>query len=289
MKQVKIGPDRSNEIRALFKLSTDELLAKSKGHLVLTDTLDELYDYLAEQMVSEFRKSTAGKGPAAFIMPVGPTQPYRLMAEKINRERISLKNCWFFFMDEYCDDDDNLIPATHPLSFREQINGLFFNLVDKELLMPEKQRIFPAPENLDKLPEMIAAAGGIEVCYGGIGIHGHVAFNEPEAGVRDTGPRILTINEFTRTVDATRHGLGGNLINFPRRAITLGMKQCLSARKILLMTRNEHKGMDWANTVLRISALGIPGDDYPVTHIRNHKNYIVASDRATAAAPKTII
>ena len=290
MKQVKIGPDRSNEIRNLFKLSVDELTAKSAGHLVVKNTLNELYDYLAEQIVAEFRKSMAKKDPVAFIMPVGPTQPYKLMAEKINKERINLKNCWFFFMDEYCDDkDDKLIPSTHPLSFRGQISGLFFNLVDKELLMPETQRIFPSPENLDKLPGMIAAAGGIEVCYGGIGIHGHVAFNEPAAGVKDTDPRILTINDFTRTVDAVRHGLGGNLINFPRRAITLGMKQCLGARKMLLMTRNEYTDMDWANTVLRIAALGIPGDDYPVTHIRSHSNYIVATDRATATAPAIII
>ena len=55
------------------------------------------------------------------------------------------------------------------------------------------------------------------------------------------------------------------------------------------MTRNEYTDMDWANTVLRIAALGIPGDDYPVTHIRNHRNYIVATDRATATAPATII
>jgi len=31
---------------------------------------------------------------------------------------------------------------------------------------------------------------GIEVCYGGVGIHGHVAFNEPEAGAAHTGPRL---------------------------------------------------------------------------------------------------
>ena len=192
-------------------------------------------------------------------------------------------------MDEYCDDNDLLISSGHPLSFRGQINGLFFDFVDDELLMPEEQRIFPTPENLDTLPMMIEEQGGIEVCYGGIGVHGHVAFNEPEEGVENTGPRILSINEFTRTVDSTRHGLGGNLINFPRRAITLGMKQCLGARKLLLMTRNEHIGMDWANTALRIAALGEPGDDYPVTFVRKHKNYIVATDRDTATAPKTII
>ena len=270
-------PDRSNEIRKLFSLSVEEMVDKTKGRLVVKDTLEELYEYLADEMVCEFRKAEKKKGPTAFIMPVGPTQPYKLMAGKINRERIKLKNCWFFFMDEYCDDNNKLIPSTHPLSFRGKINGLFFDLVDKELLMPEKQRIFPTPENLDKLVGMIEAVGGIEVCYGGIGVHGHVAFNEPEPGVKDTDPRILTINDFTRTVDAVRQGVGGNLINFPRRAITLGMRQCLGARKMLLMTRNEHKGMDWANTVLRISALGVVGDDYPVTYIRNHKNYIVAT------------
>jgi glucosamine-6-phosphate deaminase len=287
--QTKIGLNRSEEIRNLFNLSVEELIKKSEDHLVVTNTLDELYEYLAEEMVAEFRKSMTKAEPTAFIMPVGPTQPYRLMAEKINKERINLKNCWFFFMDEYCDDNDELIQTTHPLSFRGQINNLFFNLVDNELLMPVNQRIFPAPEIINELPGMIEAVGGIEVCYGGIGIHGHVAFNEPAADIKDTDPRILDINDFTRTVDATRHGLGGNLINFPRRAITLGMKQCLSARKILLMTRNEHLGMDWANTVLRVAALGVPGDDYPVTHIRDHKNYIIATDYATATSPATII
>lgn len=289
MKQQSFGPDRSREIRDLFRLSVEELTEKSEGHLTVTDTLDQLYDFLAGEMTAEFRRSMEKNGPTAFIMPVGPTQPYRLMAETINRRRISLANCVFFFMDEYCDDDGKLIPADHPLSFRGQIGELFFDRVDPELRMPESQRIFPAPENLDRLPAMIEAAGGIEVCYGGIGIHGHVAFNEPAPGVRDSGPRVLEINDFTRTLDATRHGLGGNLVNFPRRAVTLGMKQCLGARRLLLMTRNEHAGMDWANTVLRLAALGVPGDDYPVTHIRGHRHYTVATDRATATAPAIIL
>ncbi len=283
------NPDRARELDGIFKLNVDELVAKSEGRLVVKDSLPELYDYLAEEMVAEFKKAMDRKTPTAFIMPVGPTQPYKLMAEKINKRRISLRNVWFFFMDEYCDENDELLPATHPLSFRGQIGGLFFNLVDKELLMPESQRVFPTPEILDKLPGMIEKAGGIEVCYGGIGIHGHLAFNEPEPGVKDSDPRILTINEFTRTLDSTRHGLGGNLVKFPRRAITLGMRQCLGARRVLVMTRNEHEGMDWANTVLRISVLGAPGDDYPVTYLREHPNYIVATDRATATAPKIII
>jgi hypothetical protein len=88
MKMSTFGLDRRDEIRELFKLSVEELTEKSQGHFVVKQTLDELYDYTAEQMAGEFRASTAQNGPVAFIMPVGPVQPYPLMAQKINDDRI---------------------------------------------------------------------------------------------------------------------------------------------------------------------------------------------------------
>jgi len=280
--------ERKEEVRRILSLSTEELLREAHGQLKLFETLDEVYDFLAEEMVNEFAKAAAGDKIVSFIMPVGPTQPYRLMAEKINFRSLSLKNVRFFFMDEYVDDEkDELIPKSNPLSFRGQIGPLLFDRIRPELMMPADQIIFPTPENIKDLPRMIEEAGGIEVCYGGIGIHGHVAFNEPAPGVAESDPRILEINEFTRTIDSTRHkGVGGNLENFPRRAITMGMKQCLAARRMLLMTRNESDEFYWANTILRISALGKPGDDYPVTHARNHRNLLIVSDYGTARKPK---
>ena len=280
--------ERAREVRRILALEPDEVIKEAKGQLVGFDTLDEVYDYLAEEMVQEFEKAAKGDRIVSFIMPVGPTQPYRLMAEKINYRQISLKNVRFFFMDEYVDDEkDRLIPKSNPLSFRGQIGPLLFDRIRPDLLMPKSQIIFPTPENVKDLPKMIKDAGGIEVCYGGIGIHGHVAFNEPGPGVAKSNPRILEINDFTRTIDATRHpGVGGNLENFPRRAITMGMKQCIEARKILVMTRNETPFLNWANTIVRIAALGKPGDDYPVTHMRHHKNLRIVTDRNTLKKPK---
>ena len=66
----------------------------------------------------------------------------------------------------------------------------------------------------------------------------------------------------------------------------MGMKQCIEARKILIMTRNESPFLNWANTIIRISALGKPGDDYPVTHMRHHKNLRIVTDRNTLKKPK---
>lgn len=283
------GIDRGEEIRQLFSLSVEEVVRKSQGHLVVLKTLEELHDFTAEHMVREFRASMTRKAPLAFILPVGPVEPYPRMAEKINRDRVDLSNCWFFFMDEYCGDDDRPVPETHPLSFRRQSKALFLDRIDKDLLMPASQIVFPSPENLERLPSMMESVGGIETCYGGLGIHGHVAFNEPAPGVKDSNPRIVSLNDFTRTIDATRSGVGGNLINFPRRAITLGFRQILGARKVFLMSRNALAGMDWANTVLRLALLGKPGDDYPATHLRGHRDYLIAADYATASAPRTII
>ena len=280
--------ERAREVRRILALEPDEVIKEAKGQLVVFDTLDEVYDYLAEEMVQEFEKAAKGDRIVSFIMPVGPTQPYRLMAEKINYRQIPLKNVRFFFMDEYVDDEkDRLIPKSNPLSFRGQIGPLLFDRIRPDLLMPKSQIIFPTPETVKDLPQMMKDAGGSEVCYGGSGVHGHVAFNEPGPGVAKSNPRILEINDFTRTIDATRHpGVGGNLENFPRRAITMGMKQCIEARKILVMTRNETPFLNWANTIIRIAALGKPGDDYPVTHMRHHKNLRIVTDRNTLKKPK---
>lgn len=279
--------ERGSEIRRLYRLSVAELIAKSKGKLKVFPDLAKLYRFLAESMVAEFEK--AAGATKAFIMPVGPTEPYQIMADIINRKKISLNSCWFFFMDEYCDDKGKRVTRQYPISFRRQVDALFFAKIGRGLGGPRQQVIFPDNSNLRDIPAMIKDLGGIEVCYGGIGIHGHLAFNEPAPGIKNTDPRVVEINAYTRTVDAVRHGLGGNLVNFPRKAVTLGMKQVLGARKLLLMTRNEHAGMDWANTVLRIAVLGKPGDDYPVTHIRNHPDYIIATDKGTASAPDIVL
>jgi len=139
-----------------------------------------------------------------------------------------------------------------------------------------------------ELRDKIESVGGIDTCYGGIGIHGHVAYNEPEPNVCDSDPRMVYLNDFTRTINAIRAEIGGNLEGHPRKGITLGMRQILGARRIRLYCRNGI-ALDWANTVLRLALFGQPGDDYPVTYIRNHRDYIVVTDGDTASKPKFVI
>ena len=46
--------------------------------------------------------------------------------------------------------------------------------------MPEDQRVFPDPNHPEYISELIEKLGGVDICFGGIGINGHVAFNEAD-------------------------------------------------------------------------------------------------------------
>ncbi len=280
---------RGEEVRKLLSMGPEELVEKAKGKLIVLDTLDELHEHFARTIADEIKGNNEKGKATKLILPVGPVGQYPILAEIINQERISLKNCYFFYMDEYCDDSGKAIPPSHPLSFRGEMEHLFFSKIDSELNIPEEQLIFPSHENLHLLKGKIEEAGGIDTCYGGIGVHGHVAFNEPEPNIRYTDPRLVYLNQYTITINAIRSEVGGDLVNFPRKAVTLGMNQICGARRVRLYCRNDIVDIDWANLVLRLAVLGTPGDDYPVTYLTEHPDYVVVTIKNTAEKPKIIL
>ena len=279
---------RAEEIRQLNRLSTAEFVERARGRLLVLDNIDELHSHFARSIANTVAANNSSGDQTVLILPYGPAAQYPPLADIINRERISLRRATLFFMDEYADDSGNALPSSHPLSFRGQIAWLW-GAIEPELRPAASNVIFPDETNAERLGRMIEDAGGAQVCYGGIGVHGHLAFNEPEAGVRDSDPRLVRLNEFTRTINSIRAEVGGDLENFPRHAWTLGMRQCLSAERIELYCRRDIEALDWANTVLRLAVLGEPGDDYPVTWIRKHANYQLITDRRTAAPPRNLL
>jgi len=279
--------DRKAEIRTLLQLSPDAVRQQAGDHLIVCPDVNALHQRMADDIAEEIAAHNARSQPTRLILPVGPTGQYPLLADILTREWISLANVWLFFMDEYCDESGQAVTADHPLSFKREAQALLLNRLDEACGLSPERVIFPNERNIDQLATLIEQAGGIDTCYGGIGIHGHVAFNEPEPGVKDSGPRRVTLNDFTVTINAIRAGVGGNLDCFPRYAYTLGMREILSAKRVRLYCRNGCE-FDWANTVLRVALLGTPDDDYPVTYIRE-RPYTIITDEATLASPQKLI
>ncbi|MDP6778030.1 MAG: hypothetical protein QGI83_14835, partial [Candidatus Latescibacteria bacterium] len=273
--------DRGEEIYTLHQKPVEDMVAEARGRLVVVETLDDLHRHFARAIVDEIGTNNRAERATTLILPVGPTGQYPILVDMVNEESISLQNCTFFFMDENADLDGVEVPEDHPESFRGAMRPTW-DAIRPELRPDPERVVFPTSENLYRLVDMVEAAGGIDTCYGGVGIHGHVAFNEPQPGIQHTGPRVVDLNAFTMTINAIRAGVGGDLENFPRRALTLGMAQCLGAKRIRLYIRNDIPGLQWANTVFRLAVSGEPGWDYPVTYIRDHSDWMVVTDRNTS-------
>lgn len=274
--------NRQDELRTLLALSEDTIIDRAGERLVVCEDLEELHRHFALEVISQIRAAAKEARPCRLILPVGPTGGYPHLVRMIHDERLDLSGCWFFFMDEYVADK-RAVPANHPLSFKGVAERLFLGPLGDDGGIRREQVFFPDEHNITQLGDRIAALGGLDACLGGVGIHGHVAFNEPEPGVAGTGPRLVRLNDYTVTINAVRASVGGNLECFPREAYTLGMQQILNARRIVLYVRNGCE-FDWANAVLRLALFGTAGDDYPVTHIREC-DYTIVTDRDTLRTP----
>lgn len=278
--------DRKEEIRVLNSLTEGEVIRRAGKHLLVMKTMDELHDCFAEHICSIIEENNRLGRPTSMIVPFGPTGQYPMLADKVNARRISLRNVTFFFMDEYCDENGVETPADYHLSFRGKLFRML-DAVDKELLPDFSKVIFPLSGVVGTVGKQIEDACP-DVTYGGVGIHGHMAFNEPAPGIRHTDPRVVDLNDFTVTINAIREGIGGNLEGFPRKALSLGMNQLFSAKKMVIFCRNGIQGLDWANTVLRLALFGTPGDDYPVTYLKEHEDWLVVTDEDTLRTPVVI-
>ncbi|HIT06262.1 MAG TPA: glucosamine-6-phosphate isomerase [Candidatus Scybalocola faecipullorum] len=233
-----------------YEQITQEQLGKgSPIQLEIVDTEEDLYYHMAMDMFDRITANNINGKRSVFIVPVGPIGQYRKLAKMCNQKNVPLQNVWLINMDEYLDEHDRPIPKTHPLSFRGFMEREFYNQVRPDLNVPVSQRIFPEPGREAEIGKLIANLGGVEVAYGGIGINGHIAFNEPPEDDTDDRTfkrlptRVLSLTRETRTINSVT-AANGYIDYIPTRCITVGMKEILSARHIrFYMNRSWQKGI----------------------------------------------
>ena len=254
-----------------YGYSKEELTKSPKIELIPMEDGETVFKSMAEEMVEEIVKNNSVGKHTAFICPVGPIGQYKYFVEAVNSRKISLKNVWFINMDEYLTDEKEWISKDDPLSFRGFMYSEVYDRIDKDLVMPESQRVFPDPKNLSYIPELIKELGGVDICFGGIGINGHVAFNEPEEELseeefRKLQTRVLQIKPETRAINAVG-ALNGAIEDMPKYCITIGFKEISESKKIRLGCFR-----DWHRAVVRRAAYGERTAEFPVSFLQTHKD-----------------
>lgn len=252
-----------------YHISAQELGKGAKLPILKLGDSGEVFYEMAAEMCAAIRTNNAAGKPTVFICPVGPVGQYPIFVRLVNREQLSLRNCWFINMDEYLTDDDEWIDASDPLSFRGFMERTVYSKIDPALVVPEDQRVFPDPNDLDRIPALIEELGGVDIAFGGIGITGHLAFNEPDPSLTpeefaQLKTRTLDIHAETRATNCIGD-LGGALEDMPHRCVTIGMSEILGARKVRLGVFR-----DWHRAVIRRTAYGEVSSDFPATLLQNH-------------------
>jgi glucosamine-6-phosphate deaminase len=227
----------------------------------------------------------ANKADVTMVLPVGPVDQFPVLARMINQERLDCREVAIINMDEYVADGE-WISIEHPLSFRGYMNRKFYDLVEPALAPRPENRIFPDPKDLSSVQRVIDARGGLDVCYGGVGINGHIAFNEPpepgepvdteEFAARPT--RVLSLSRETITINSNT--VGGEMSIIPRRAVTVGMREILSAKRLRFYCNRP-----WQSAVIRRALHGPVTAACPASLLRIHSDAAVTIADYVAEVP----
>ena len=254
-----------------YSYNKEELLTNPKINLSCVEDNEAAFLKMANEMYAEIEENNKLGKNTVMICPVGPVGQYKYFVDMVNEKKLSLKKVWFINMDEYLDDNKAWIDINHPLSFRGFMERNVYKKIREELLMPKEQRVFPDPKNIEYIPNLIKELGGVDICFGGIGINGHVAFNEANKNLSNEEflsqkTRILEVSTETRAANAIGD-FNGAFEDMPKYCVTIGINEINSAKKIRLACfRN------WHRAVVRRAAHGEKSSDFPVSLLQDHKD-----------------
>jgi glucosamine-6-phosphate deaminase len=159
---------------------------------------------------------------------------YDQLVRQHQTEGLDFSHCRTFNLDEYVG-----LAADDPCSYHHFMRNRFFDLVNIDpgnTFLPDGMAEDLAADCL-KYEKLIAANGGIDLQLLGIGLNGHLGFNEPLSEFQSR-TRVVTLSPVTRSQNAP---LFPKPRRMPRRAITMGMGTILEARHCLLLATGLEK------------------------------------------------
>ena len=205
------------------------------------------------------------KPQSVLALPTGDT-PLGLYEELIARSRagaVTLGAVRVFNLDEYCG-----LPQSDPHSYAAFLNR---HLIAPAGIAADRVRLLRG-DSADMDAECrgfdaaLSACGGIDMCIMGLGVNGHIAFNEP-GSAWDLETHVVHLSAATRAAHE-RQAQGSWTI--PSWGVTVGIKTVLNSRHLLLLIAGAHK-----QAARAAFYAGVADRDWPVTSLLAHPSLTV--------------
>jgi glucosamine-6-phosphate deaminase len=249
---------------------------------------DEMGRIMARELVDEIKAHNKKGEATRAIIPCGPSCWYKPFTDLVNHERVSLRNLIVFHMDECLDWQGRELSRKHPYCFRGEMEQVFYGPVDPGLAVREENRNWLNANNIEEVSQRIWSAP-IDITYGGWGQDGHIAYNQARRhpfsqvtvdDVRNSTVRIQENN--IDTILALAQRTFGTAYQFvPPMSVTLGVKECLSAKKVRVFSDTGA----WKQTALRVALFGPLTAEYPLTLLQEHPDALITATASTARHP----
>lgn len=199
-----------------------------------------------------------------------PNPTYSELVRRHVEEGLSFAGCKAFLLDEYYG-----LPKTHPESYyatirRELTHHIDIPDADVHSLDGTAQDAQAAAEAYERA---IAEAGGADHQILGIGVNGHIAFNEPGSPL-DSRTRVIDLHPQTIADNARFFDSEDEV---PRRALTQGIGTILEAKRIVLIATGDNKA-----EAVRALAQGPITEQCPASALQRHNHVTVVLDEAAA-------
>ncbi len=202
-----------------------------------------------------------------------PLLIYRELIRLHKEEDLSFKNVFTFNLDEYYQVESENKQSYHHFMYEH-----FFNHIDID---PENIHIpngMLPPSEIENFcleyDRKIASLGNIDIQLLGIGRSGHIGFNEPGA-TETAATRLVKLNKIT--IEDAAEAFDGEE-HVPLRAITMGVKAIMNAKKIFMAVWGESKAEILANAIE-----GTVGSDVPASYLQKHPDVLCVADQPAAS------
>jgi len=248
----------------------------------------EMGDLMARELCELIDENNRHARPTRAIIPCGPKCWYGPFTETVNARRISLRDFHVFHMDECLDWQGRLLPTNHPYNFRTFMERHFYGGILAELAVPETQRHWLTPATADEVRLALDHAPA-DIVLGGWGQDGHVAYNQArrhpysQVTLEELAQSTIRIqeNNLDTVLALAQRTFGGGYQFVPPMSITLGMRECLAARKVRVYSDTGA----WKQTALRVALFSQPTPEYPMTLLQRHPDAVITATLETATHP----
>ncbi len=238
--------------------------------VIIQENYDKMCEWAANHIIDAINGHKEDR-PFVLGLPTGssPIGVYRRLVAANKAGKVTFKNVVTFNMDEYVG-----LPREHDQSYWYFMHDNLFDHID---IPAENVNILNGmAEDLEAecaaYEEKIASYGGIDLFMGGIGVDGHLAFNEPYTSLSSrTGVRDLTSD----TIIVNSRFFDHDPSKVPTRALSVGIGTVTDSKQVLVLISGHNKARALAATVE-----GGVSQKWTCSALQLHNDAIIACDEA---------